>query len=135
VNGLVVDWDDPKATARALDVLAADRQLLHELRLGALETARAWPSWHQASSFMALALRRIAEEPPPDAATFGPRMSAGIVTAIADAQTRHIEAEQARLSRQDLLDQRAVQLGLKARRYATLPRRAVRAVRRRVGSS
>jgi O-antigen biosynthesis protein len=134
VNGLVVDWDDPKATARALDLLAADRQLLHELRLGALETARAWPSWRQASSFMALALRRIVEEPPPDPAAFGPRMAAGIVTAIADAQTRHIEAQQAWLAREALLDQRAVRLGLKARRYVELPRRAVRAARRRIGS-
>jgi glycosyltransferase involved in cell wall biosynthesis len=134
VNGLVVDWDDPKATARALDLLCADRRLLHQLRVGALETARAWPSWTQASSFMALALRQIANEPPPSPAAFGPRMAAGIITAMVDAQTRHVEAEQARLSRQELLDQRAVQLGIKARRYATPAMRAVRAVRRRVGS-
>jgi O-antigen biosynthesis protein len=134
VNGLVVDWDDPMATAHALDLLAADRRLLHELRLGAVETARAWPSWKQASAFMALALQRIAQEPPPDPAAFGPRMAGGIIMAMADAQTRHIEAEQARVSRQELLDQRAVQLGIKARRYATPAMRAVRAVRRRVGS-
>ena len=32
VNGLVVDWDDPRGTARALDLLARDRALLHCLR-------------------------------------------------------------------------------------------------------
>ncbi len=31
-NGLVVDWDDPRGTTRALDLLAADRALLHRLR-------------------------------------------------------------------------------------------------------
>ena len=40
-NGLVVDWDDPAGTTRALDLLAADRALLHRLRCGALATARA----------------------------------------------------------------------------------------------
>jgi hypothetical protein len=71
-NGLVVDWDDPRGTARAQDLLARDRALLHRLRVGALATARAWPSWEQAGAFMALALRRIAAEPPP-----APRMAGG----------------------------------------------------------
>lgn len=133
-NGLVVDWDDPLGTARALDLLATDRWLLHRLRLGALDTARGWPSWRQASSFMALALRRIAEEPAPDPAIAGRRMGSGIVATLAEAHTRHVEAEQAKNAREELLEQRAVRLGVKARRYATPALRAVRAVRRRVGS-
>ena len=59
-NGLVVDWDDPRGTARALDLLARDRALLHHLRSNALATARGWPSWEQQGAVMAAALRRIA---------------------------------------------------------------------------
>ena len=43
-NGLVVDWDDPRGTARPLDLLASDPRALHFLRMNALATARAWPS-------------------------------------------------------------------------------------------
>jgi Glycosyl transferases group 1 len=133
-NGFVVDWDDPLGTARALDLLAEHRSLLHRLRLGALETARAWPSWQQASAFMALALRRIADEPAPDPAIAGRRMGAGIVAALAEAHTRHVEAEQAKQAREELLEQRAVRLGVTARRYATPALQALRALRRRVAS-
>jgi glycosyltransferase involved in cell wall biosynthesis len=65
-NALVVDWDDLRGTARQLDLLAKDRDLLLELRRGALETARAWPSWDAAAEEMARALRAIAAEPAPD---------------------------------------------------------------------
>ncbi len=67
VNGLVVDWDDPRGTSRALDLLAADRMLLHRLRTGALATARAWPSWEQSGTVMAAALRQLVRRPQPDA--------------------------------------------------------------------
>jgi hypothetical protein len=63
-NGVVSDWDDIGGTARWLDVLARDRQLLHFLRLNALATARSWPSWHQSTQFMAAAIRRISQLPP-----------------------------------------------------------------------
>jgi hypothetical protein len=63
-NGLVVEWDDPRGTARALDLLDHDRLLLHQLRMNALETARTWPSWEQASQFFALALHEIRRRPP-----------------------------------------------------------------------
>ncbi len=66
-NGMLTDWDDLRGTARQLDLLARDRELLHFLRANALETARAWPSWEQSSQFMAAALMRIAREPPADA--------------------------------------------------------------------
>ncbi len=40
--------------------------LLHDLRLGALRTARTWPTWEQAGEFMAGSLRAIRREPQPD---------------------------------------------------------------------
>ena len=57
---------DLHGTTRQLELLARDRRLLHELRTNALATARGWPGWDQSSQFMALALRRVAEDPPPD---------------------------------------------------------------------
>jgi hypothetical protein len=135
-NGLVVDWDDPLGTARALDLLASDRDLLHLLRVGALKTARAWPSWEQASSFMALALWRIGCEPPPHPRTNGVTMASGITAVLVDAHMRRAEARHAELRSEDrvrrLLERRAVRLGLRARRYALPAMRATRAIRRRV---
>jgi O-antigen biosynthesis protein len=63
-NALVVDWDDPRGAARALDLLATDRALLHRLRWGALATARGWPSWEQQGTVMAAALREVARRAP-----------------------------------------------------------------------
>jgi glycosyltransferase involved in cell wall biosynthesis len=63
-NAMLVDWDDLPGTARQLDLLARDRRLLHFLRTNALETARGWPSWEQAGSFMAGVLAAIHREPP-----------------------------------------------------------------------
>src|ERR1035437_7946682 len=76
-NGLITDWDDLRGTARQLDLLARDRRLLHFLRTNALETARAWPSWHQSSQFMAAALLAIRRDPPAAA-------SAGTARLLAD---------------------------------------------------
>lgn len=64
-NGVVTGWDDPRGAGRWLDVLAEDRRLLHFLRMNALKTAEAWPSWTQASTFLAAALETIRREPPP----------------------------------------------------------------------
>jgi O-antigen biosynthesis protein len=64
-NGLVVDWDDRGGTARALDLLARDRSLLHFLRHNALRTAASWPSWEQQAAVMAAILRAIHRGPPP----------------------------------------------------------------------
>ncbi|MDX6424181.1 MAG: hypothetical protein QOI67_1652, partial [Gaiellaceae bacterium] len=46
-NALTCDWDDRGGAARALDLLARDRRLLHHLRCNALHTARGWPDWEQ----------------------------------------------------------------------------------------
>lgn len=85
-NGLVVGWDDVHGTARALDLLARDRRLLHELRCGALRTARAWPDWPQSSQLMALALRRILAEPPPPARASGLRLVSDFASSLSQAQ-------------------------------------------------
>lgn len=77
-NGLLTDWDDLMGTARQLDLLARDRELLHFLRTNALETARAWPSWEQSGQFMAGALRAIAREPPPPAPAASARLLADL---------------------------------------------------------
>jgi glycosyltransferase involved in cell wall biosynthesis len=84
-NGVVTDWDDLRGTARELDLLAADRRYLHFLRSNALETARAWPSWEQSGLFMAAALQRIAELPPPTPS--GRRLAADVRAAM-DAYRR-----------------------------------------------
>ena len=72
-NGLLTDWDDLRGTARQLDLLARDRDLLQFLRTNALQTARAWPDWEQCSRVMADALVAIREGPQPNvsAATVG----------------------------------------------------------------
>jgi O-antigen biosynthesis protein len=77
-NGLVVDWDDTRGTARALDLLARDRLLLHYLRHNALLTARAWPSWEQQGAVMAAALRAIRREAPPDPMAASARLLADL---------------------------------------------------------
>lgn len=77
-NGLLTDWGDLRGTARQLDLLARDRELLHFLRINALETARAWPSWEQSSQFMAGALLAIQREPPPAAAAGAARLLADL---------------------------------------------------------
>jgi glycosyltransferase involved in cell wall biosynthesis len=85
-NGLVVDWDDTAGTARALDLLARDRMLLHRLRHGALATARAWPSWERQGQAMALALRTIAREPLPDPARAAARLGRDLAAARFDGE-------------------------------------------------
>lgn len=77
-NGLLTDWGDLRGTARQLDLLARDRELLHFLRTNALETARAWPSWEQSSQFMAGALLTIRSEPSPVAAAGAARLLADL---------------------------------------------------------
>jgi glycosyltransferase involved in cell wall biosynthesis len=79
-NGLITDWDDVRGTARMLDLLSRDRRYLDFLRRNALATARAWPSWEQSSTFMAGALRSIAQGPPPD-----PRPSGALLAGEAQA--------------------------------------------------
>jgi O-antigen biosynthesis protein len=106
-NGLVVDWDDPAGTARALDLLARDRALLHRLRTGALATARGWPSWEQQGQVMAAALLALRREPPPDPGRAALRLSRDLAgarfdherlaeqVAVANARAANVEASRA----------------------------------------
>lgn len=80
-NGLVVDWDDTRGTARALDLLARDRALLRRLREGALQTARDWPSWDDQGPRFAEALHAIATEPPADPYDAARAMSSDLLAA------------------------------------------------------
>ena len=66
-TGLVVGFDDEPGTARALDRLAADGDLLGRLSDGARESARDWPSQVDAADAFAAAVRGMAERPAPDA--------------------------------------------------------------------
>lgn len=73
-NGIVVGFDDPDGCARALDVLARDRDMLRSLSDGAVASMREWPSDDQATELFADALRELAEAPEPspgDAARAG----------------------------------------------------------------
>jgi glycosyltransferase involved in cell wall biosynthesis len=88
-NGLLTEWDDPRGTARQLDLLARDRELLHFLRLNALETARAWPSWDQASEFMAAALIAIRDDPQPAGTAGAARLLADLREGL-EAYTGHL---------------------------------------------
>jgi glycosyltransferase involved in cell wall biosynthesis len=99
-NAMVCDWDDPRGTARVLDLLARDRRLLHFLRVNALETARGWPTWEQSGQFMAVAVERIARGPAPDATAASTRMLAdlreGLETYRVQLQERKDYERQAR---------------------------------------
>lgn len=77
-NALLCDWEDLRGTARQLDLLARDRELLHYLRVNALETARGWPDWEQSSQFMAAALQAIRREPQAGGAAASARMLADL---------------------------------------------------------
>ena len=99
-NALTCDWDDLEGTARALDLLARDRRLLHLLRSNAVHTARGWPSWDQQGALMALALRRIRDAPAPGglgaARALMSDLSAGVHLYAAHMQERNELAHQAR---------------------------------------
>jgi glycosyltransferase involved in cell wall biosynthesis len=77
-NALLASWDDERGTSRLLDLLARDRRLLHELRHGALGTARSWPSSEQSTAMFFLALRRIVAAPSPDPTGAAASMAADI---------------------------------------------------------
>ncbi len=58
-NSLIVGYDDPFGTPRALDLLARNRDLLHALRVNANRTASEWPDWTSSTQAMADALRQV----------------------------------------------------------------------------
>ncbi len=104
VNGLVADWDDPHGTARRLDLLAADRTLLHELRTGALTTARGWPSSERATAAMDAALRAIAAEPPPPTDAAAAQLLADVEVAMEEQRLAQLRLRRRAESAEWLLD-------------------------------
>ena len=140
-NGMLVDWEDLGGTARQLDLLARDRELLHFLRVNALETARSWPSWDQSSEFMAGALLEIAREPPPAPGPGSARLLAdlrgdleiygGQLRERADFARRALRFER-RIVR--VTESRPVRRGLALRRYRAVKyaARPLRPLTRRV---
>lgn len=133
-NGLVVDWDDERGTARALDLLARDRALLHLLRTNALATARSWPSWEQAGAFMALALRRIAAEPPPPPRVAGRRLVRDFQSNLAVGQRLTLDLSITSGVLKDVREQNAYKIGVWLRTWflrLTAPARRVKALLRR----
>jgi hypothetical protein len=104
-NGIVAGWDDIAGTARWLDLLATDRELLSRLRAGALETARQWPSWEESTELMAAALRDIASGP-------APHHEAGVPELLADAHAGLEGLRLAQLRLQREIDRRDAALDL-----------------------
>jgi glycosyltransferase involved in cell wall biosynthesis len=145
-NALVCDWDDPRGTARQLDLLARDRVLLHYLRRNALETARRWPGWEQQGQVMAVALERVRREPAPDAVASARALMADLRGGMERQRTLLAERAQLQVLRERVdrvkalpgvtgaLELRRTPRGRRAlgvaRRIRSLGRRAAAAVRR-----
>jgi glycosyltransferase involved in cell wall biosynthesis len=131
-NGLVVEYDDERGTARALDLLARDHALLHFLRHNALRTAMAWPSWEQQGTVMAATLRAIRAAPPIPATSAATPLLADVRAGVqAHAE---VVAERGRL-RYRIAPLLALERGMERRplRWVTRPlRRAWGATRRRL---
>jgi hypothetical protein len=132
-NGLLVGWDDPRGTAAALDLLVRDRALLHRLRLGALQTARAWPDWRQQGQVMAAALRLIRREPPPAARTAAARLAADTGALLALSQRQFADLEGASEKVAEIQRARAYRIAVSARaakqRVTGAPRGLLRRLR------
>jgi len=131
-NGLVVDWDDTAGTARALDLLARDRALLHRLRCGALATARGWPSWQQQATVMAAALRQIRSEPPPPPRALGRRLTHDLGGVVGEAERAQVLRRLARAEVDEIRELRAYRWGVGVRNFLLVfvgpPRAAMRRV-------
>src|SRR5205823_5302185 len=101
----------------------------------ALATARAWPSWEQQGAVMALALRRIASDPPPSPRLAGRRLVLDNQTALAVGQRATLELAMTATLLCETRDQRAYQWGVAVRgavlRVLGPVRGVVRRVRRR----
>jgi glycosyltransferase involved in cell wall biosynthesis len=137
-NGFVAEWDDVPGTARWLDLLAQDRALLHRLRIGALETARAWPSWEQSTAAMAAALREIAAAPAPAVESAIAQLLAELQAGMEELRREQVAAKRAALYReaelsegiawrerrhQELTASRSHRFALRLQRLATTARR------------
>jgi glycosyltransferase involved in cell wall biosynthesis len=100
-NALLTSFDDERGTSRLLDLLARDRRLLHELRVSAVRTARAWPSTEQSTAMLLLTLRRIVAGPSPDPTGAAAGMAADVRMTMQrhEASARDHERLQVRMNR------------------------------------
>jgi hypothetical protein len=133
-DGLVTAPVDVADGARALDLLARDRELLGRLRAGALRTAGACPSIDDATAAMAGALERLVAEPAGDAARWPVRLMAD-ATAVAALFHNELHGYAQELER--LRCDEAYVLATRARELLERPpyaraRRLLRAARRRI---
>jgi glycosyltransferase involved in cell wall biosynthesis len=119
-NGVVSDFDDLPGVARWLDLLAADREFLNELRANALETARAWPSWEDTSAEMAAALRAIAASAPGDPVTSARHIMRHAWSA---AEAQRAEMDRRRVSENYMTEQLEVFRASRAFRVASTMQR------------
>lgn len=132
-NALVCGWDDVPGTARMLDLLARDRELLAQLRAGALQTARAWPDWDVCAGQMAEALRRVASEPAPDGRGAALRLSSELATVTSELQLRDRSAADAWAAEQWIRQEKAYRLALALRRRVHRVRAVAGRARRKSG--
>lgn len=95
-NALVVGFDDIPGTARALDRLAADRDLLARLSEGALRAAAQWPDLETASARLADALTALGPGSGDDAAlgavVRGAGQRRGELARLRESLAEHLQA-------------------------------------------
>jgi hypothetical protein len=133
VNGLVVDWDDPAGTARALDLLARDR------RLPAPPAHRG--ARHRADvAVVGAELRGVRRRPARDRCRSpgrprpaGRRLAADLQTVLNDADARKLDREGAERALAGLRSRQVVRAALQARAAAGPLVERARGVRRRLG--
>jgi hypothetical protein len=134
-DGLVTTPGDAAGAARALDLLARDRELLGRLRAGALRAAQGAPTIEEATAAMARALERLVAEPAGEDARWPVRLMADATAAAAlfhnELHAYALELERVRGDEAYVLATRAREL-LERPPYARA-RRLLRAARRRIG--
>ena len=123
-SGIVVGFDDVPGTARALDTLARDRELLARLRAGALQRADSIPTPDDAAAALLAAL----EAAPP--ATERPQRL--LLNALAVAEPLGAERRALEQALRNYEERIAELTAENARLTATSPRRLLGRVRRKL---
>lgn len=135
-TGIHAEPDDVRGTARWLDHLARDRELLARLRAGAIAAAGAFPTPAEAARELEVALRTLVDQPPPADAAWPRRLMADAMAAVAVHRSDHyVLAEELRRTQGD----EAYVVAQKLRAKLDSPklralRPALRAARRRLPS-
>ena len=113
-SGIVAEPDDAIGTARWLDTLARDRELLASLSAGAREVVASWPSAEEAEAEERAALQAFLDEEPVVGDAWGGRVMADALAAVAVWRNEHykLAGELQRIERDEtyLAAQRAREL-------------------------